>query len=254
MSGYLRCIVQQAAGAVPRLRPRPPSRFEDSRGDIREEVVASAMPGPAAGAAAPAPRAIEAPAAPRVRAPIRASNERIAQQEPAPLAPGIKLVPEPPVVRRMQSERREITERLLHRSERLIEQRIDIRSEHVEAAPVSHAPPRAAAPAGSHVVVPPPQAAVAPFPPTPSAWKRETVRVETNAPLFRPAAQPLPQPRRAQPSAAAPPDITISIGRLDVRVVKEGEPARRASAPGVQSQDSGVALADYLRERSGGRN
>jgi hypothetical protein len=255
VSGYLSGVLARAAGDPAPVRLRPASRFEGTGGglELHEEVVRPDAPR--------APRRREPPAvvASAARDATDASRRPSSKEIQAPSAPAAA---QPRLERetvRQRSETTHASERIVERNERVLEQ-VSSRTERIvqlhetpgpvhETKVVVHrdALPIVSPPAGVAGNALPPERTKTHARVEPSPHKERSEipgRFEVAAPVAR-AERKLPE--------AGEPEVTISIGRLDIRLVREPEAPRRAQEPAARVGDATPSLRDYLNERSRGR-
>ncbi|MCK0195361.1 hypothetical protein MWN34_00385 [Ancylobacter sp. 6x-1] len=259
MSGYLERLVAQARGATPELRPRPRFRFEaEDRGEggfgeIEAENEVSPSP--------PSP-AMQPMARSSASLPMENATEPAPQRapQPTPVTPPAPDL-EHPVERIVQVERRETTtehvvERHLHRIERMEVPTVRERPARAEAqpdAPPSPPPPRQTGkPRPDDHTFDALETAPQPSPPA----GRETPHEDAPwPPRFvvepRRASAPTEQYTISTPAEAAP-EITISIGVLDIRLTRPEPVAPIRPALEQRREHAAPPLADYLARRSGG--
>ncbi len=261
MSRYLETLIAQARGVEPEIQPRMRSRFEPDMASMAEMIEEPLIDQPSF--------TIE-PAQPLVEK--DGSNMR-ADSQPF-LRP-----PDQPVT----EIRRETIRHVHHETERVE------RIVHHDTAPAT--PPRLADQAqATEKIVPvqrapvlPPQwddaqptrmplisgssSATDPVPgpglPEQSVSPRHaTERREGDDPAVQPlrmiAGLPGPEPIQSRrdltglETAPQAPEITISIGVLDIRLTQETAPDRRQPTTAREQRESPMPLADYLARRSGG--
>jgi len=253
VSDYLQSLLAQAAGDPAPVRLRPVSRFEGSGGglELREDVPRPAAP------SSPSRLELDMPRAPapsgESNAPLNVASSEPPRPAAAPSGP-LRVTHE---TVRESSEATHVIERVLERSERVIDREplIERTVEHRDTLqPIHETKVVVAAQTATAPQLPGPQVNVAPAIPSVS---------------MHADAEPLPELRRAEspgrfeiaapaapvlhpPVEAAAQEVTISIGRLDIRLVREPEAPRRAPGPGRQLGDAVPSLAEYLRERSKG--
>jgi hypothetical protein len=271
MTRYLDVVIAQARGAAPQIRPRLRSRFEpearDSAAGIDEDRAFLDAPpppppsSPSAPPAAPAhashlsqavPAAAAAPAIREHTHRVHATTE-VVERRTRDAAPTSASAPDaaPPRTTALVIER--VTER---------------RHAHAAAAPSAEGPPPAASPARGSAAepTPPSQAASAPATASDSAPARADARMPAMLPPpFLMAGQPdggrppSGTAAEAAPAAPEPPEITISIGVLDIRLLQEGTTDRdhAARTQGLRNTERNserkapLPLADYLAGRTG---
>ena len=256
MSGYLATVIAQARGAASQVRPRIRSRFEAERGDETppteldgEGFAAPQSVTPPSHAAAPSPqRAMTtdsaalrpAPAALPFTAPHAQGVGPVILSKPArpPAAITPNVSGAPPIA--AAGQRMERTERV----ERIERTTVVIPS----PPPDGRAPAPASARAGQREPPPVPgvQVVAQPLPPPVPAPPPSPPAVPA---IVAPVAIAPPM-RRSAPTPAVP-EVTISIGVLDIRLTREPEPPRRAAAPPRTTAEPPLPLADYLARRSG---
>jgi hypothetical protein len=257
MNGYWDAVVGAALGlpgtARPDQGPRPLADSEDQGLPVEIEdfrdaplpraplspATRPAPPSAAAATEAPAERAVPAPAPTRpAAAPTREAepeSRRPAAEPPA--VPGIT-----PIVPRAPQAPDDAPARLREAPQ-------PVASEPAHAEPARHAPLKA---------IESPSAVAAP-PALPPAF--EDRRAETAAPPpAPPAAEPatvtaeplatLAPPIEKEDEQAAPPTLSIEIGRIDVRVGAPPAPPPPIAAKSKPLPDSVPSLADYLARRS----
>ncbi|WP_299844398.1 hypothetical protein [uncultured Paracoccus sp.] len=221
MSGVLQRLVARATGAeTPGLRPRLPGMFEGGAGalgfrEIADEVVAPQVPEARQAESVP-PHTQFRPAAPAEHAnpPAR----------PAPLLPPTQAPSQPPTVAAQSAV--------------------------IEPTAIADRPPAVSfKPAAPRVSTVTPTLAPDPMRPAPLPLLQVQPPERLEHSITTRLVETMPaRPHSAphQPADAAPepePEITIHIGRLDIR----SEPPAPRSAPRPSPQASLPSLADYLR-------
>jgi len=248
MTGMLKRLAAQAAGVPPAVRPRPRSRFEPLPGappapnppELDEERVAVQPRAQPAGSPIarrdggdPPHSTRAAPTPPSPPASVPTVGPEVVRTPPArtdhpsgmpvverPAAAGrpSAAVPERPIVRPVEPER-----------------------------PL---PPRVAD--GVQALASPTRAADSGLPtpvaPTPGALIGPPLRLPAAPVLVSTGSERRPS---APVEQSSPPDIHVTIGRIDVRA--PAPPPTVAAAPAATREAPGLGLTDYLRERSDGR-
>lgn len=265
MSDFLRHLLERAQGQGPQLVRRKPSLYEprsfDPEGLVEEtaEYPRAALTPRAVDSqepnATPPPSVPHRPTA-ETGMPARQFRSELetgfdSPRRPAPLAEPAGSVlrhfaPEPAPVVRVESH---YTETIRERSEtRVIERRESVRESVVDRQAVVE---RAGTVVREPAPVPPVDATVRLQPRTPNAERTglRPLPPPNGAALAPPdinrarAAQATAQPPRQD----APPQVTISIGRLEIRPPAHASPSRPNRTKMPQ-----LSLDDYLRTRNGG--
>jgi hypothetical protein len=250
MSRYLTALLARAAGDAGQVRLRPKFRFEGDRGGLSldEQPLPPELKA-SRGDEAPPPSPTQTMAV----APRAGETENLSPNQLAPAGPALPTAAQA-IHRDILLERIETVqqgERLVERHDRVVEHRLE-RVERVESRVDRAMPsipgviPPTASSQGSppNVVI---ATAAAPSVPTPAATQPR------RAPPTLPAAPLSPARVKSDPSPKIEPEITVSIGRLDIRLVPANETIHRAPKQMPRSAaESTMPLTEYLlrRERS----
>ena len=259
MTRYLQTLLAQARGAAPEIKPRIRSRFEPGETatpDILPENFGASD-------------RIEPPSAPIRLAPLAPTSP------PGDLlqaSSGPKPTPwiDREIIRQIH-EHSDRVERIEHRiSERdlsrtpflaapertVIVERPpypatltdphDTKDRLAETAPQPHQP--VSAPLPSHRNIDAAEAAPTLRSEEPPTAAKSPSPSLSRAPDFTPARR---EPTERLENSAAP-EITITIGVLDIRLTQDAPAERRPSTPAQNRPDNTLPLADYLAKRSGG--
>jgi hypothetical protein len=247
MSLYLVTLLAQASGATAQVRLRPKARFEGECASVTIDEL-------------PLPPSVDVPgtAAPSI-APLQQPQPGPRTVEPA--APGSAAAANPVSSQQLRErqydsireriETRQHSEHLVERQERVVERHAhSAHSERIIAQETAVSVPAASAPP---TVEPPPivpgisvmTVATA----SPPFSSRQHVR-EAGAPSLPSTVSP----RRRSRAVPAEPTITVSIGRLDIRLTPATAPARRAAEPAsAPLADNTPSLDEYLQRRMRGQ-
>jgi hypothetical protein len=243
-------VLAQATGVPAAIRLRPKARFEDEPGGLSIDASQPPMPDPPATTEAPAQRpttmlhaAVPGAAPPRPATGLPA--EPRAAEAARPVAGG---------EREVLHERVEVVERREHsieRQERVVERHDRLlQIERVEQ--ISSGPPSASA---AHPVLPAPLSPAAAAPVDAIEGRRARPRQELpqaihpiQATVTSASVQPPIAVAAHREPANVPPEITVSIGRLDIRLTAADAPIRAPRRPAAEV-DNSLPLNDYLDRR-----
>lgn len=265
MSHYLRALLDQALGRPADIRRRPRIRFEAAWDRLAPE--AEADPSVSARQPDPGPAVERGPQEAVTTAPARPmpfSQTPAAHAMESGLESGAEIGNESttgaPVVHERIDSRTHTTHET-RQQERVVVERVEhhvpvvteVGNERAEATPASVAPPVHPRDGDWQTVPrvrPPAIEAESPALPEPDrALPAGTQRTEGST-----------RQRRAQatvrPSSSTEPEISISIGRLDIRLTPAAESGRRGVVqdPAPAQTSAAVSLEDYLRQRSRGQS
>ena len=264
MKGYLVGLIAQAQGAEPTIQPRLRMQFEPERDaiDTLAETNVEVVPAPVTvdhrrtETVRPTddPRDLQpharAPSQNNADSPIRPAGvervahtrivERVERVERLVPIPGAPQAPGTVVAREPRATERTVERRVVEPSPLTV----------VEKSRAMPLPLKPESPHAAREAATPPDAAGKTNPPAAAS----DVPAAQHAALVAEArvAPPERYPSSSPPQTEAAPEITITIGVLDIRLTQDAEPTRGKPASRAARADTPLALADYLAKRAGG--